>query len=241
MKNRRNYYRILHVQRDAPLEIVKSSYRTLMQKLKAHPDLGGDEWNAALINEAYRVISNPETRAQYDARMQARAERRNSEDTAPAGTAPAHNNTQPDSHPQRCLFCHTSHQVAGAYHDDSRCPTCQSPLKTAAHLAHAGTCGRAVSRIAMHGEVFFLEHWPQPLPYHGSIVNLSPHGLGISAPVSIATGAILKIEGELLSATARVVNCLLQVSGVNSVYHIGAEFLTLEFADMRGTFVSTRI
>ena len=46
MENRRNYYRILHVQPDAPTEIIKSSYRTLMQKLRMHPDLGGDqmEW-----------------------------------------------------------------------------------------------------------------------------------------------------------------------------------------------------
>ena len=65
-KNRRNYYRILHVQPDAPVEIIKSSYRTLMQKLKAHPDLGGDEWNAALINEACAVIIDPEKRAAYD-------------------------------------------------------------------------------------------------------------------------------------------------------------------------------
>jgi DnaJ-class molecular chaperone len=50
--NRRNYYRILHVQPDAPTEVIKSSYRTLMQRLKMHPDLGGDHSEAALINEA---------------------------------------------------------------------------------------------------------------------------------------------------------------------------------------------
>ena len=56
MDNRRNYYRILHVQPDAPTEIIKSSYRTLMQKLRMHPDLGGDQWNATLINEAYQTL-----------------------------------------------------------------------------------------------------------------------------------------------------------------------------------------
>ena len=53
MKNKRNYYRVLHVQPDAPKEIIRSSYRTMMQKLRMHPDLGGDDWNASLINEAY--------------------------------------------------------------------------------------------------------------------------------------------------------------------------------------------
>ena len=45
-----DYYRILHVQPDAPREIIRTSYLTLMQRLKMHPDLGGDHWNAALIN-----------------------------------------------------------------------------------------------------------------------------------------------------------------------------------------------
>ena len=37
-----------------------------MQKLKAHPDLGGDTWNATVINEAYEILSEPDRRAQYD-------------------------------------------------------------------------------------------------------------------------------------------------------------------------------
>lgn len=68
-ENRRNYYRILHVQRDAPPAIIKNSYRTLMQRLKMHPDLGGDHWNAAVINEAYAVLSDPKKRAEYDASL----------------------------------------------------------------------------------------------------------------------------------------------------------------------------
>ncbi len=67
MKNKRNYYRILHVQPDAPREIIQSSYRTLMQKLKAHPDLGGEEWNATVINEAYQVLKDKKKRKEYDA------------------------------------------------------------------------------------------------------------------------------------------------------------------------------
>jgi len=62
LKNRRNYYRILHIQPDAPVEIIKASYRTLMQKLAQHPDLGGDHWNSALINEAKAVLTDPAER-----------------------------------------------------------------------------------------------------------------------------------------------------------------------------------
>ena len=64
--NQRNYYRVLHVQPDAPTAIIKASYRTLMQTLKAHPDLGGEHWDAGVINEAYRVLSDPARRQRYD-------------------------------------------------------------------------------------------------------------------------------------------------------------------------------
>ena len=64
--NERNYYRILCVQPDAPMEIVQASYRTIMQKLKAHPDLGGDHWNASVINEGFEILIDPEKRRAYD-------------------------------------------------------------------------------------------------------------------------------------------------------------------------------
>jgi DnaJ-class molecular chaperone len=69
MKNQRNYYRVLFVQPDAPMEIVQASYRTIMQKLKAHPDLGGDTWNASVINEAYQTLADPMRRIEYDEQL----------------------------------------------------------------------------------------------------------------------------------------------------------------------------
>lgn len=69
LNNRRNYYRILNVQPDASLDVIKTSYRAIMQKLKMHPDLGGDEWNASLINIAFNVLRNPEKRAEYDKKL----------------------------------------------------------------------------------------------------------------------------------------------------------------------------
>lgn len=66
MKNKRNYYRILFVQPDAPVEVIRASYRTLMQKLKQHPDLGGEHWNASVINEAHQVLGDAAKRRAYD-------------------------------------------------------------------------------------------------------------------------------------------------------------------------------
>ena len=66
MKTNRTYYQILYVHTDAPQKIIKSSYRTLMQQLNAHPDRGGDPDEAALINRAYAVLSDEKMRKEYD-------------------------------------------------------------------------------------------------------------------------------------------------------------------------------
>jgi curved DNA-binding protein CbpA len=65
-KNRRNYYRILQVQPDASQGAIKNNYRTLLQKMRLHPDLGGEDWNASLINKAYSTLRNPTKRVAYD-------------------------------------------------------------------------------------------------------------------------------------------------------------------------------
>jgi DnaJ-class molecular chaperone len=63
---RRNLYRILYVQPEAPAAVIKASYRALMSTLRIHPDLGGDHEQAARINHAYEVLSDPQRRKAYD-------------------------------------------------------------------------------------------------------------------------------------------------------------------------------
>ena len=72
MRNRRNYYRMLHVQPDAPLDVIKASYRALMMKMRFHPDLGGDHETAALINAAFALLSDPMGRQQCDQSLRER-------------------------------------------------------------------------------------------------------------------------------------------------------------------------
>jgi len=72
MNNRRNYYRILQVQPDAPPEIIRASYRTLMKEMKAHPDVGGEHSSAYIINEAYETLSDCGRRAEYDKKLKMR-------------------------------------------------------------------------------------------------------------------------------------------------------------------------
>jgi len=58
-----DYYRILHVQPDAPAPIIHASYRTLVERA-----FGGTLGSAevALLDTAYAVLGNPQRRAAYD-------------------------------------------------------------------------------------------------------------------------------------------------------------------------------
>ena len=67
--NRRNLYRVLHVQPDAPTEVIRSSWRTLLGRLRQHPDLGGTHAQAVLVNQAWEVLGDADRRADYDASL----------------------------------------------------------------------------------------------------------------------------------------------------------------------------
>ncbi|SFD91183.1 DnaJ domain-containing protein [Nitrosomonas sp. Nm166] len=66
MIERRNFYRILYVQPDASMAVIRENYRVLMQKLKIHPDLGDSNWNENLLDMAYDTLRDPLKRAAYD-------------------------------------------------------------------------------------------------------------------------------------------------------------------------------
>lgn len=67
MRTRSTHYDSLKVAPDAPPEVVRAAYKALAQKF--HPDRNADP-NATsmmvLVNDAYRVLSNPELRREYD-------------------------------------------------------------------------------------------------------------------------------------------------------------------------------
>lgn len=63
----RDYYDVLGVSRDATTEQIQHAFRTLARKF--HPDVNKDptaEDRFKEVNEAYHVLSDPETRARYD-------------------------------------------------------------------------------------------------------------------------------------------------------------------------------
>ncbi len=68
MARLRTHYENLKVARDAPLEVIRAAYRALSQKY--HPDRNPDDPEAArvmaLLNEAYRVLSDSKLRGEHD-------------------------------------------------------------------------------------------------------------------------------------------------------------------------------
>ena len=65
-----NYYESLGVSRDADAEQIKKSYRKLARKY--HPDISKEsdaEAKMQAINVAYDTLSNPEKKAEYDAKL----------------------------------------------------------------------------------------------------------------------------------------------------------------------------
>ena len=68
MAEKRDYYEVLGVARDATTADIKKAYRALARKY--HPDVNPDNKEAEEkfkeINEAHEVLSNSEKRAKYD-------------------------------------------------------------------------------------------------------------------------------------------------------------------------------
>ncbi len=229
MENRRNLYRILHVQPDAPEEIIQSSYRTLMMKLRRHPDLGGDHYTATLINEAYAVLSDPARRAAYDEAWKSVAARpREAAEPAPVEPPPA----------PACPFCGAAHGFAGRIHSTATCTTCNSPLAPAVR-ERLDSGQRAISRVPRRIGLTYFTGWPGQGPFPGETRDLSLHGLLFVANSALPVTKVIKVDCEPLVALARVVACK-DNDQRDWRWLIHAEYVTVRFRRSRGGFFATR-
>ncbi len=70
-------YEVLQVHRRAELDVIRAAYRALARK--HHPDFGGDGALMVAINDAWRVLSDRDARAAYDAQLAKTQTRRSSD------------------------------------------------------------------------------------------------------------------------------------------------------------------
>ena len=234
----RDYYEILHVSRDAPLEIIRASYRMLMQRLKKHPDLGGDPATAALINEAYAVLTNAERRQDYDARLAILEQV--AESVVEEEPAPAEPLRTLDPF-RECVFCEAPHEHGKFIEVDAGCGTCGSPLYTAENRRIEPADQRAVARIDKRQNITFYTAWPQHRGHAGITEDISLHGLRFVTKAELREGQRIKIVSEVVEAVAHVTNCVYERHGWTTVCIAGVSFATLRFVRSVGGFLSDRV
>lgn len=220
----RDYYRLLHVDPDAPVEIIRSSYRTLMQRMKKHPDLGGEHKNAALINEAYAVLTDPRKRAEYD-RERLGISKGQSPQARAASTL------------GQCVFCRAPHKLNRAPETDDNCFNCNSPLYPAEHLRLDTADQRLMERMSREAPVRCYTEWPQASALPARMRDLSLNGMQVTAAFCPDEGSILKVDSVPCQSLARVAWC----TDNGGEWLIGLEFVTLRFNRSRGSFVSAEV
>lgn len=256
MPSTTDYYALLHVQPDAPDAVIKASYRTLMQKLKMHPDLGGDVGIASEINQAYATLSDPSSRAEYD-KVYVELRKLNATETAQAeehnagrstGTAQQTGYSRHSSHPQNervmwcgdvsrleieCNFCLTPHPFKANPPQQALCPTCGCPLAGAGTRTLLDGERRALDRLELERRISFRSNHrvaTQPAETR----DLSLTGLLFCADADLVHDQLVQIESVFCLALARVAHV---APAADTLF--GVEFLTLSFPNVSGSLVST--
>jgi curved DNA-binding protein CbpA len=232
----RDYYQILLVVPDAPGAMIEASYRTLKQRLRAKP---GSVAAEALLDEAYRVLSDPEQRAAYDLDRDVALSERQAADFAATAVL------DPDAAryaAHRCLFCGTEHGLDHALERDDDCRECNSPLYPAARhrLEYLGQ--RMLRWIPSRREIDLYVSCPQTTAYLAEMRDISLNGMQFAVGAPLQPNQIVKIDCASCPAVARVAHCERDRSDPEggARWLVGVEFLTLRFCNARGTFVSAR-
>jgi curved DNA-binding protein CbpA len=232
MENRRNYYRVLHVQPDAPTAVIKATYRTLMQNLKMHPDLGGDTWNAALVNEAYAVLHDPWKRDQYDRQVLRRLNQRQPQ--AAVDDIPA-----PKYERGHCLFCKSMFLTVQGRDTGELCLECHSPLRSVELQETEIVLRRIAARISESFDVTYYTYWPQS-PQKAVAKDFSPTGIAFAANDHFFNDQLIKIDSPLLNAVAQVKNHE-PIHPTSPQVRVGLKFMAVSFNLPRGTFIGVTV
>ena len=227
---RRSLYRILHVQPEAPVEIITAAYRCLMSKLRHHPDLGGDHDTAVRINEAYAVLSDEAKRRTYDrARRSRRAPR-----VAPREATRGEDEAAPA--PRCCPFC--SRAIPRFIGADTCCSDCGSPLAPIAHNlgGQRELFGRRSTARVGRNQAATIQLDPAGRPSAARLRDLSLTGISLYTETAVPIGTIVRITAPGADLVAHVVQARLR----DRLMLVHARLLTARFSAGPGVFVSAR-
>ncbi len=226
MKNRRNYYRILQVQPDAPLEIIRASYRTIMRELMGHPDFGGDHHDAIIFNEAYATLSDSVKRAEYDKKYLKYISNKTADELNIRKESSTNINDPLRTRP----FTRQTKDVK-----DSQDYTDLKSKKT--QKAYCENFYRAVNRVKMKGtELYYFTSSNKKR--QAKILDLSPKGIRFTSTEKLTRESNIKIGCSLFKAEAEVVNYNQDLSSDRPVYSVGARFLKVKFKNQTSSFYS---
>ncbi|SER06815.1 hypothetical protein SAMN05421690_100749 [Nitrosomonas sp. Nm51] len=235
--NRRNYYRVLQIQPDAPAEIITGSYQALLH----YP-----YQNVDLLKEAHAVLANPAARLRYDAYLAGKW--RYSEKTLmpvnkmkhgghPDGIGHSVPSAADDSKKALsfCMFCHTAYAKQTGPYQQHACLECGSPLPVTAEASFEQK-HRTNIRINMHGKFEYYLFWPD-MPSKGIIQDLSPRGTRFFAETPLNLHDVIKIDAPNFRAVAEVIH----QRRIQPFVSVGACFLTVKFEQERGSFLAVDI
>lgn len=222
MRNRRNYYRILHVQPDAPAEVIHSSYRAILKERRGHPDLGGSMEEALLLNEAYETLKDPGRRAAYDEELFRRY------------TNGRHAEGTPVAPPFLCPSC--KRPLNRARGPGEGCDRC-GPRATRTDPSGKRYV-RAVERTSVSERIRYYCSWPGDALV-GKMVDFSPMGMRFLCRENLKPQTVVRIRSRLLEASGVVTNAREKKSPRKPLYTVGVSFLVVKFADSRGALFST--
>ena len=218
-----SYYSILHVQPDAPPEIIEASYHALQKSVREHPDALSI---SRLLEEAFTVLSDQNRREVYD-----------QERTGRTGSGSGNGKGASPTYRSYCAFCQSPGMDTTQVNPDQRCPKCDSPLGFAFKANDTLAYQRSMERVQKEGEIAYYMGWPAP-GQAGRIRNLSPNGIRFSGNRAPAEGQVIKVDSPLFRATGRIIYCQVDTDP-GFLYAIGMEFITVVFTNVQGTFTST--
>jgi curved DNA-binding protein CbpA len=232
MQNRPDYYRVLHVHPDAPTEVIKASHRTLMQRLRMHPDLGGEHGQAVLLNQALATLCDPARRAAYDATRDHQAA---DQPGRVPDVSPAHRATRPSA----CAFCSAPAAAPHVHQRDDECHACGSALFPARQHRVDEQSRRAAARLPRSLPLTFRRAESSRQVLRGTTDDVSLNGARFSSDSHLRVGERVSLECQFCSAVAVVRSVRVFTVQGRERCEVGVEFLTLRIKHARGGLVST--